>query len=232
MWAYGLRGRRGESAERQRRVMEARFRDRAEAGRDLADRLRAYAGREDARVLGVPRGGVPVAWEVARALGAPLDALVVRRLAAPGIAEVALGAIAAGGIRVINEQVAAALGLSEEAIAGIVASEARELNRREGLYRGSRPPIDVAERTAIVVDDGLATGASMRAAIQVLRARGAARIVVAVPVAAAEIRDALRAEADELVCALTPRRFISVGAAYRDFRPPSDDEVRRLLKAP
>jgi predicted phosphoribosyltransferase len=209
-----------------------RFRDRREAGRVLAARLGRYAGRENVLVLGLPRGGVPVAWEVARALRAPLDALVVRKLGVPGQEELALGAIAGGGTRVVNEDVAAALGLGDEAVARVAATESRELERRELLYRGARAPVDVAGRTVVLVDDGLATGATMRAAVLAVRAGGAARVVVAVPVAAPDTRDALSAEVDEVVCALAPERFVAVGHWYADFTPTSDEEVRRLLAEP
>jgi len=180
-------------------------------------------------VLALPRGGVPVAWEVARAIGAPLDVLVVRKLGVPGHEELALGAIASGGTRVLNEDVTRALGLGEEAVARAAAAESAELERRERLYRGSRAPAPVEGRVVILVDDGLATGATMRAAVLAVRARGAARIVVAVPVAAAETCEELRADVDQVVCALTPERFVAVGAWYEDFRATSDEEVRALL---
>jgi predicted phosphoribosyltransferase len=175
---------------------------------------------------------VPVAWEVARVLGAPLDLLIVRKLGVPGREELALGAIASGGTRVLNEEVTAALGLGEEEVARAAAAEGRELERRERLYRGARAPADLAGRTVILVDDGLATGASMRAAVLAARAQGAAAIVVAVPVAAPESRDELRHEADDVVCAMTPEHFVAVGHWYGDFSQVGDEEVRRLLAHP
>ena len=205
------------------------FADRADAGRRLAERLGAYAGRDDVIVLGLPRGGVPVAAEVARSLGAPLDVCVVRKLGVPGDEELALGAIATGGVLVRNERVVAELHLSDEAIAAVAAVELDELHRRERAYRGDRPPVDVAGRTVLVVDDGLATGATMRAAVRALRTRGPARVVVAVPVAAAETCRALGPDVDDVVCAMRPTDFRSVGGWYQDFSPTSDDEVRRCV---
>lgn len=210
----------------------AAFTDRREAGRLLGTLLGAYAGRDDVVVLALPRGGVPVAWEVAAALRAPLDVVIVRKLGAPGQEELAMGAIASGGALVLNDDVVSAVRPGRRTISRIVAAEGRELARRERLYRGDRPPPAIGGRTAIVVDDGLATGATMRVAVSALRGAGAARIVVAVPVGPAESRDELAGEADEVVCALTPRPFVSVGRWYRDFRPTSDDEVRALLADP
>jgi putative phosphoribosyl transferase len=209
--------------------MREPFADRREAGRELAGRLAHHAGRDDVVVLGLPRGGVPVADEVARALGAPLDVLVVRKLGVPGREELAMGAIASGGVRVLNGDVIAAAGVSRREIEAVAEREGRELERREGAYRGGRPPIDVAGRTAIVVDDGLATGATMRAAITTLRERRVGAIIVAVPVAAPEICAEIGGLADETVCALTPERLTAVGLWYRDFAPTSDEEVRALL---
>jgi putative phosphoribosyl transferase len=207
-----------------------RFRDRSQAGRLLADRLRGYAGRDDVLVLGLPRGGVPVAYEIARALDAPLDVYLVRKLGVPGHEELAFGAIATGGTRVLNEHLVEALGLPDEAIEAIDANEMRELERRERAYRGDRPPPDVEGRTVIVVDDGLATGSTMLAAIRALRQGQPARIVVAVPVAPPEVCAALRGEADQLVCLATPDPFYSVGTWYEDFAQTTDEQVRDLLE--
>lgn len=209
--------------------MQQRFRNRAEAGRVLAEHLRKYAGRDDVVVLGLPRGGVPVAFEVATALEAPFDVFLVRKVGVPGYEEFALGALASGGTGVLNEELVKSLGIPREVVAAEVAKETRELQRRERAYRGDRPPPDVAGRTVIVVDDGLATGSTMLAAVQALRERGPARIVVAVPVADPAVCASLRAVADEVVCARTPRPFYAVGAWYDDFGQTSDDEVRELL---
>ena len=210
--------------------MDARpFRNRSEAGRLLAERLAEYAGRDDVIVLGLPRGGVPVAFEVARALQAPLDVFVVRKLGVPGDEELALGAVASGGTRVLNTQLAEQLELPAEWIEAIDARERRELDRRERAYRGSRPPPDVTARTVILVDDGLATGSTMLAAVYAVRADEPARVVVAVAVAPPEICGDLAHEADEAVCLLTPERMVAVGAWYEDFTPASDDDVRELL---
>jgi putative phosphoribosyl transferase len=206
------------------------FRDRAEAGRLLATKLAAYAGRPDVLVLALPRGGVPVAFEVARALGAPLDLFLVRKLGLPGFPELAMGAIATGGVLVLNEDVVRATGVPEEAIAAVAAKERRELERRERAYRGDRPPRDVRGQTAILVDDGLATGASMRAAVQALRRLGPARVVVAVPVGAPPTCAEFQEEADEAICARTPEPFYGVGRWYEDFSQTTDEEVRDLLR--
>jgi putative phosphoribosyl transferase len=205
------------------------FANRADAGRRLAEALGAYAGRDDVIVLGLPRGGVPVAAEVARSLPAPLDVCVVRKLGVPGDEELALGAIATGGVLVLNDRVVADLHLSDQAIADVAAAELAELRRRERAYRGERPPVDVAGRTVLVVDDGLATGATMRAAVRAVRMRAPARVVVAVPVAAAETCAALGPDVDDVVCALLPTDFRSVGGWYDDFSPTTDDEVRRCV---
>jgi predicted phosphoribosyltransferase len=205
------------------------FRDRREAGRLLAERFRGYAGRDDVIVLGLPRGGVPVAFEVAAALGAPLDLFLVRKLGVPGHEELALGAIASGGTRVLNKLLADKLALPAEWIEAIDARERRELERRERAYRGDRPPPDVAGRTVILVDDGLATGSTMLAAVSALRAREPERIVVAVPVADPEVCASVGREADEAVCLLTPQPLHAVGAWYEDFSQTGDDEVRELL---
>jgi predicted phosphoribosyltransferase len=205
------------------------FRDRTEAGRRLAAELQAYADRRDVVVLALPRGGVPVAFEVARALHAPLDVFVVRKLGLPGHEEVAMGAIATGGVRILND-VVRRLGISEAVIEAVTAKERRELERRERLYRGDRPSPDVRRSTVILVDDGLATGSTMRAAIAALRKLGPARIVVAVPVGAADTCEEFQAEADETVCAVMPEPFHAVGQWYRDFSQTSDAEVHELLE--
>jgi putative phosphoribosyl transferase len=183
-------------------------------------------------VLGLPRGGVPVAFEVAQALGAPLDVFMVRKLGVPGHEELALGAIASGGVRALNLDVLAAIGISGDQVEAVAARELAELERREVSYRGDRPPLPVDGRVAIVVDDGLATGATMRAAAHALRRRGASRIVVAVPIAPAQTCQSLRRDAEEVVCALTPEPFTAVGRWYQDFAPVSDEEVRSLLDPP
>jgi len=206
-----------------------RFRDRREAGRALAAKLAAYAHRPDVLVLALPRGGVPVAYDVARALGAPLDVFIVRKLGIPGHEELAMGAVATGGVRVLNEQVVHALNIPDHVIDAVTASEQQELARRERLYRGDRPPPDVRGRTVTLVDDGLATGASMHAAIAALRRQQPAHIVVAVPIAAPETCDALRAEVDDVVCAITPEPFHAVGLWYDDFSQTTDEEVGDLL---
>ena len=207
-----------------------RFRDRADAGRVLAAHLTDYAGRPDVVALALPRGGVPVAFEVAAALDAPLDVFVVRKLGVPKHEELAVGAIASGGVRVLNEQVVDAAGMTSEDIDLITARERGELERREALYRGDRGPLDVAGRVVILVDDGLATGATMRAAIAALRRRGPARIVVAVPTAARATCEELAREVDELICAQTPDPFHAVGLWYDDFSQTSDEDVRALLE--
>ena len=208
--------------------MSLPYRNRREAGQVLAELVRELPAG-DSVVLGLPRGGVPVAFEVARAIGAPLDIFVVRKLGVPGHEELAMGAIASGGMCVLNDDVVDSLRISPEVIAAAVRSETIELRRREELYRDGRPPIDVRGKRAILVDDGLATGASMRAAVAALRALGPAEIVVAVPVAAAETCEDLRHEVDFCICAATPEPLYGVGLWFRDFRPTSDDEVRALL---
>lgn len=207
-----------------------RFRDRAEAGRILAERLVRYVGRDDVAVLGLPRGGVPVAYEVARKLGVPLDVFMVRKLGVPGHEELAFGAIATGGTRVLNRPLLDQLALPPEWVEAIDAKERRELERRERAYRGTRPPPDLAGRTVIVVDDGLATGSTMLAAVHAVRADDPAKVVVAVPVAAAEVCAGLEAVADEVVCAVVPTQLGAVGLWYEDFSQTSDDEVRELLE--
>jgi len=205
------------------------FADRRDAGRVLTGLLTKYANRDDVLVLALPRGGVPVAFEVAHALRAPLDVFIVRKLGVPGHDELAMGAIATGGVRVLNEDVVGALGLSTKVIDAVAAREEKELERRERIYRGARTPPDVRERTVILVDDGLATGSTMRAAVAALRKQRPARIVVAVPVAAAETCEEFKTEVDETVCAATPRMFNGVGRWYEDFSQTSDDEVHELL---
>ncbi len=206
------------------------FVDRFQAGRLLARRLLAYTDRPDVLVLTLPRGGVPVGFEVARALGAPLDVFVVRKLGVPGQEELAFGAIASGGARVLNDEVMSALALPNDVVETITRREERELARRERLYRGSRPAPAIAGKTCILVDDGLATGSSMRVAVKALRSGSPRRIVVAVPIAPPDTCRALGAEADEVVCAATPEPFYSVGTWYRDFPQTTDEEVRELLE--
>jgi putative phosphoribosyl transferase len=210
-------------------VTGATFRDRRDGGRQLAERLRSYSGEPDLLVLGLARGGVPVALEVARALDAPLDVFLVRKLGVPGHEELAMGAIASGGVRVLNDDVLRGLDLSEDTIASVTAAEQRVLERQELELRDGGGPEPVEGRTTILVDDGLATGASMRAAVAALRAQGAGRVVVAVPVASPEVCASFEDEVDEIVCALTPQWMSAVGAWYDDFAQTTDDEVRDLL---
>ncbi len=207
------------------------FHDRIEAGRLLA---RAVSERVSERrqviVLGLPRGGVPVAHEVARALGVPLDVFIVRKLGVPGHEELAMGAIASGGVRVLNNEVLRYLALSDQDLESVAAREQDELTRREHSYRGSKPPLDVTGKTVIVVDDGLATGSTMRAAVSALRRMSAARIIVAVPVAAPDTCADLRQEVDDIICLRTPEPFQAVGLWYEDFSQTSDEEVRDILE--
>jgi putative phosphoribosyl transferase len=210
--------------------MEGRFRDRHEAGRRLAAALAKYAGREDVLVLALPRGGVPVGYEVARALGVPLDVMQVRKLGVPGHEELAMGAIASGGVRILSEDVVQALGIPERVIATVAAAEEQELGRRERMYREGRPFPEVQGRTLILVDDGLATGSTMRAAAAALRAQGAGRLVAAVPVAPRETCDALRDVVDDVICEVTPEPFLAVGEWYEDFTQTSDEDVQVLLR--
>ena len=205
------------------------FRDRGDAGRKLATGLMDYAGRPDLLVLALPRGGVPVAYEVARALGATFDIFLVRKLGVPGHEELVMGAIASGGVRVLNQDVVNVLQIPEKLIDRVAEAELRELERREHTYRGNRPPPDVHGKTIILVDDGLATGSTMRAAATALRQQGPARIVVGVPVAAPEICEEFRDEVDDIVCAITPEVLFGVGAWYQDFSQTTHDEVRELL---
>jgi putative phosphoribosyl transferase len=210
-------------------IEAVRFRDRAEAGRQLAEQLRGYAGRDDVIVLALPRGGVPVGYEVAKALGAPLDVFVVRKLGVPGHEELAMGAIASGGTLVVDEGLIRSLGIGVARVQEAIAAEARELERREKLYRDGRGRPELEGKTVILVDDGLATGATMRAAALAVREHRPGRIVIAVPVAAAETCRELRGDADELVCVATPRPFGAVGLWYEDFSQTGDDEVRELI---
>jgi putative phosphoribosyl transferase len=209
---------------------ERRFTDRREAGRELAQQLRSYRGRSDVVVLALPRGGVPVGFEIAEALSAPLDVFVVRKLGMPGHPELAIGAIASGGVRVLNEDLVRWYQLPDRVIETIAAEEQTELERRERAYRGERPLIPLGGRTVILVDDGLATGASMRAAVQAVRAHQPARVVVAVPVGARDTCEALADITDETICAHTPEPFSAVGLWYRDFSQTTDDEVGDLLR--
>ena len=209
---------------------DAPFANRVEAGEELAGRLRQYAGRSDVIVLGLPRGGVPVAAVVAGALGAPLDVFTVRKLGVPGHRELAMGAIASGGARVLNHELIAELGVRAAELSDVIATEERELERRERVYRHGRPALQVAHRVVILVDDGLATGSTMRAAVQAVRALAPARVVVAVPVASAEACEQLKQFADDVVCARVPGRFRAVGLWYEDFSETSDAEVSRLLQ--
>ena len=209
--------------------MELPIENRAAAGRSLAEALHAYRDRDDVIVLALPRGGVPVALEIATALGAPLDLMLVRKLGTPGQEELAMGAIASGGGRVINESVVQALGISQLAIERVAEQESRELLRREQAYRGDRAWPKLGDRCVILVDDGLATGATMRAAVEAVRAQRPARIVVAVPVAPADTIALLRRQADEVICLAEPEPFRAIGLWYMDFSQVSDEEVREML---
>jgi len=205
------------------------FEDRFEAGRILASRLTEFARRSEVVVLALPRGGVPVSYEVAQGLRAPLDVFVVRKLGTPGQEELAMGALAPGGVTVLNREVIQALGISQPTIDAVIDREQRELERREREYREGRPPVEVQGRTAILVDDGLATGSSMRVAAKALRRRSAARIVVAVPVSSPITCADFETEVDKIVCAATPEPFWAVGQWYRSFPQITDCEVRELL---
>ena len=207
------------------------FQDRRDAGRKLAQKLLHYANRQDVIVLALPRGGVPVAYEVALALKLPLDIFIVRKLGLPGHEELAIGAIASGGIRVLNKDIIRTLNIPEEGVNQVAKREMQELQRREQSYRGNLPAPEVRNRTVILIDDGLATGASMRAAIVGLRTQHPARIVVAVPTAAPETCEAFETEVDEIVCAITPEPFLGVGRWYEDFSQTTDEGVRLLLQA-
>ena len=209
--------------------MEGAFPNREEAGRLLAGKLEKYAGRNDVIVLGLPRGGVPVAYEVAQRLGVPLDVFIVRKLGVPGFEELAAGAIASGGVRVLNEDVLRALPKADQIIESVTEKETAELERREKIYRDDRPAPELRDRVVILVDDGLATGATMRAAVKALRQRGVAKIVVAVPVGPPDTCREFEDEADETICASAPEFFQAVGQYYDDFSQTSDEEVRDLL---
>jgi putative phosphoribosyl transferase len=205
------------------------FKDRRDAGRHLAQELVPYADRSEVVVLALPRGGVPVAYEVVRALDAPLDIFLVRKLGVPEHEELAFGAIASGDVRILNEEIVWRFDISDAAINRVAQRELAELERRERVYRGGNPAVEVGDRTVILVDDGLATGASMRAAIQGVRAKHPARIVVAVPTGASETCQILKPLVDEVVCAVTPEPFYGVSRWYQDFSQTSDEEVRMLL---
>lgn len=207
------------------------FANRISAGRALANKLQTYANRSDVIVLALPRGGVPVAYEVARALNVPLDVFMVRKLGVPGFEELAMGAIATGDVRLLNEDVVNYLGISDDLIDFVAAREQRELERREWLYRGAAKPLSVEGRTVILVDDGLATGSTMRAAVKALKSMGPAKIVVAAPVAARETCESFKTDVDSTcVCVMSPEPFQSVGLWYRDFSQTTDDEVCYLLR--
>jgi len=206
-----------------------RYQDRIEAGRLLAERLAKYKNRPDVVILALPRGGVPVGFEVAQALNAPLDVFVVRKLGVPGQEELAMGAIASGGVLVLNEEVVQMLRIPDALIEATVAKEVEELERRERLYRGDRPRLDARDRVAILIDDGLATGSTMRAAARALRRHHPSRVVVAAPVAASSTCDELSNEVDEVICAETPEPFYAISLWYRDFTQTTDDQVRELL---
>ena len=209
--------------------MDRPFLDRHEAGRVLAERLQKFAGRPDVIVLGLPRGGVPVASEVARALGVPFDVFLVRKLGAPGQEELAMGAIASGGVVVINHEVVDGLRIPWQSVEDEIARERMELTRREALYRGDRPPIEVSGRTVILVDDGLATGSTMRAAVRALRRKDPEGVVVAVPTAAPSTCEEFQTIADECICTITPEPFRAVGLWYQNFEQTSDEEVIDLM---
>ena len=206
------------------------YQDRADAGQRLASLLSVYAHRQDVVVLALPRGGVPVGFEVASALGAPFDVFVVRKLGVPGHEELAMGAIASGGVRVLDRNVMRLADVDDVAVERITAVEQRELERREQQFRGDRPFPDLRGKVVILVDDGLATGSTMRAAVAALRLEGPSRVIVAVPVAAPDVCDAFRSVADDIVCAATPVPFHAVGLWYDDFTQTTDDEVRELLE--
>jgi putative phosphoribosyl transferase len=207
-----------------------RYRDRAEAGRLLGEKLAPYRGRADTIVLGLPRGGIPVAEQIAVALGAPLDVFVVRKLGVPWQEELAMGAIAAGNVRVLSLELIRELGIAPEAVEAVAQREEREVERRERLYRGERPPPELKGKTVILVDDGLATGSTMRAAILAVKQRDPAAIVVAVPVAAASSCEELRPLVTDLVCPLMPEPFHAVGQWYEDFSQTTDEEIHEILR--
>src|SRR5215510_5716612 len=209
--------------------MERTFINRTEAGRLLAEKLGNYANQVDAIVLGLPRGGVSVAYEVAKLLRAPLDVFIVRKLGVPGFEELAAGAIASGGVRVLNEDVMRAIPHADQTIEALTARETAEMHRREQIYREGRPAPELRDRISILVDDGLATGATMRAAVKALRQRGAAKIVVAVPVGPPDTCHEIEEQADETICLSTPEFFQAVGQYYEDFSQTTDEDVRELL---
>jgi len=215
-----------------RRDARRTFRDRRDAGRVLAQELVSYRGQENLLVLGLARGGVPVGWEVAAALRAPLDVFVVRKLGVPQWQELAMGALATGGGIVVNDNLVRNLGISDEQLQATIQRETDELNRRESAYRCDRPPVSMADRTVILVDDGIATGASMMAAVRAARAAKPARLVVAVPVGPPSACRELASEADDVVCATMPPGFEAVGQVFADFHQVTDDEVRELLATP
>ncbi|MEO1744721.1 MAG: phosphoribosyltransferase [Cyanobacteria bacterium J06629_9] len=209
--------------------MKTRFRDRTQAGRALATQLMAYANQPDTLVLGLPRGGVPVAYEVSQALNLPLDICLVRKLGAPGHKELAMGAIASDGVRVLNYDVLSWLAISDKTLEHVAAHELRELQRRDRVYRGDRPRPQIRDRTVIVVDDGLATGATMKAALEVLRSQQPKKIVVAVPVAPRSACQELSVEGIQVVCLATPEPFYAIGLWYENFSQTTDEQVRALL---
>jgi putative phosphoribosyl transferase len=213
-----------------RNILKLPFEDRTQAGRLLGEALAEYAKRSDVIVLALPRGGVPVGFEVARMIDAPLDIILVRKLGTPGQEELAMGAIASGGVCVLNPDIVAVIDISQEAIEAVAATERQELERRERAYRGNKPPPTVENHCIILVDDGLATGASMLAAVSALRQRKPASIVVAIPVAPSDTVQRLKQEADDVVCLATPEPFSAVGRWYREFSQTSDDEVKSLLE--
>jgi len=211
-------------------VTQLPFRDRAEAGRFLGAELASRTLPKDSIVLALPRGGVPVGFEVARALAAPLDVVVVRKLGVPWQPELAMGAIASGGVRILDERLILQEGIPPEEIESVAANEAQEVERRELLYRGDRPPLELRNRPVILVDDGLATGSTMLAAVKCVQSLQPSNVTVAVPVASRQACTLIRNEADDCVCLATPARFIAVGEWYQDFRQTSDVEVRELLR--
>ena len=213
-----------------REVDTVPFQNRADAGRILAGRLKSAVADKDVLVLALPRGGVPVGFEVARALGVPLDVFLVRKLGMPGEEELAIGAIASGGVRVLNRDLIQYLRVSDNVIEELTEREQRELERRERSYREGRPPLAVKDRAVVLVDDGLATGASMLAAARALRQQAARRIIVAVPVAARQTCEELSKEVDQIICAETPYPFSAVGTWYEDFAQTTDEDVRKLLE--